>query len=53
MELPNQTHKEVPVGWFVALTELLDRVRRPAPRRAPLRLTGPRHLDAGPRGGLA
>jgi hypothetical protein len=47
MELLNQTHKEVPTGWVFALAELLDRVRRAPPRRAPLLLSGPRHAGGG------
>ena len=43
MELPHQTHKEVPTGWVFALAELLDRARRPRARREPLLLSGPRH----------
>ena len=53
MELPHQTHKEVPTGWVLALAELIESVRRPRARRAPLLLTGPRHLGHGPSGGLA
>ena len=52
MELLNQTHKEVPTGWVLALAELLDRARRPRPRRDPLLLSGSRYTD-GRRGGLA
>ena len=47
MELLHQTHKEVPTGWVFALTELLDRARRPRPRREPLLLSGPRHAGGG------
>ena len=50
MELPHQTHKEVPPGWVVALGGLFA---RPA-RKPPLLLTGPRYpADCRPRGGLA
>ena len=45
MELPHQTHKEVPTGWVLALAELIDNARRPQPRREPLLLTGPRHVE--------
>lgn len=52
MELVHQTHKEVPTGWVLALAELIDQARQPKPRRAPLLLTGPRHVEST-RGGLA
>ena len=47
MELPHQTHKEVPTGWVLALAALLDHARRRRPRRQPLLLTGPRHAGGG------
>ena len=50
MELPNQSHKEVPVGWFAALTSLFARRRR----RARLLLSGPvSPIDCRPHGGIA
>ena len=47
MELLNQTHKEVPTGWVLALAAILDRARRPQRRREPLLLSGPRHAGGG------
>ena len=50
MELPHQTHKEVPVGWFAALTGLFAR----RGRRTRLLLTGPvSPVDCRPHGGIA
>ena len=49
MELAHQSHKEVPVGWFAALTGLFARRRRTR-----LLLTGPvSPVDCRPHGGIA
>jgi hypothetical protein len=50
MEMPHQSHKEVPFGWYTALAGLFA----PRRRRQVLLLTGPRHAgDCRPHGGVA